>query len=59
MLNEVYLQGFLAALAAGLVTGVGGFCIFFKKHYLKPCNTAVLEMITIYLNFSPGRLIHL
>lgn len=47
MLNEVYLQGFLAALAAGLVTGVGGFCIFFKKHYLKP-------EINQFLNLAAG-----
>lgn len=44
MLNEVYLQGFLAALAAGLVTGVGGFCIFFKKHYLKPEINQLLNL---------------
>ena len=44
MLNEVYLQGFLAALAAGLVTGVGGFCIFFKRHYLKPEINQLLNL---------------
>lgn len=44
MLNEVFLQGFLAALAAGLVTGVGGFCIFFKKHYLKPEINQLLNL---------------
>ena len=35
MVTSVFMQGFLAALVAGLVTGVGGLCIFFKKHYLK------------------------
>ena len=35
MVNQVFLHGFLAALVAGMVTGVGGFCIFLKKRYLK------------------------
>lgn len=35
MVNQVFMQGLLAALAAGLVTGIGGFMIFLKKRYLK------------------------
>lgn len=35
MMNAVFMQGFLAALVAGLVTGLGGFLIFAKKRYLK------------------------
>lgn len=35
MISQVFLQGFWAALAAGLVTGIGGFGIFLKKRYLK------------------------
>lgn len=31
MVNQVFMQGLLAALAAGLVTGIGGFMIFLKK----------------------------
>ncbi len=34
-MHQLFIQGFLAALAAGLVTGLGGFCIFLKKRYLK------------------------
>ena len=35
MFTDVFMQGFTAALLAGLVTGVGGLCIFLKKRYLK------------------------
>ena len=35
MFNAVFMQGFLAAFVAGLVTGIGGFLIFVKKRYLK------------------------
>ena len=35
MFNSVFVQGFCAALGAGLVTGLGGFLIFVKKRYLK------------------------
>ena len=35
MVNQVFMQGLLAALAAGLVTGIGGFMIFLKRRYLK------------------------
>lgn len=35
MVTNVFIQGFVAALVAGLVTGVGGLCIFLKKRYLK------------------------
>lgn len=35
MITQIFIQGFLAALAAGLVTGLGGFLIFVKKRYLK------------------------
>lgn len=32
MVNDVFIQGFTAALIAGLITGVGGFMIFLKKN---------------------------
>ena len=32
-MNDVFLQGFCASLIAGLVTGLGGLCIFIKKRY--------------------------
>lgn len=35
MFTEVFMQGFMAALMAGLFTGIGGICIFLKKKYLK------------------------
>ncbi len=47
MINQIFLHGFLAALAAGMVTGLGGFCIFFKKRYLK-------SEINMLLNIAAG-----
>lgn len=47
MINQVFLHGFLAALGAGMVTGVGGFCIFLKKRYLK-------AEINMLLNVAAG-----
>ena len=47
MVNQVFLHGFLAALVAGMVTGVGGFCIFLKKRYLK-------AEINMLLNVAAG-----
>lgn len=47
MINSVFMQGFVAALAAGLVTGVGGFLIFLKKRYLK-------AEINLLLNLAAG-----
>lgn len=35
MFTEVFIKGFVAALLAGLITGVGGLCIFLKKRYMK------------------------
>lgn len=47
MLSSVFIQGFVASLVAGLVTGAGGLCIFFKKRYLK-------SEINQFLNFAAG-----
>lgn len=47
MINEVFMQGFLASLVAGLVTGVGGFMIFLKKKYTR-------ENINVLLNIAAG-----
>ena len=47
MINEVFLRGFEAALIAGLITGLGGFCIFLKKRYLK-------TEINLLLNLAAG-----
>lgn len=44
---EVFVQGLLAALAAGAFTGLGGLCIFLKKRYLK-------SEINIFLNLAAG-----
>jgi ZIP family zinc transporter len=35
MLSAVFVNGFWAACGAGVVTGLGGLCIFLKKRYLK------------------------
>lgn len=35
MFTNVFIQGFVAALIAGLITGVGGLGIFLKKRYVK------------------------
>lgn len=35
MFSQVFMQGFVASLLAGMVTGIGGLCIFLKKRYLK------------------------
>lgn len=43
----IFMQGFLASLAAGIVTGIGGLCIFLKKRYLK-------ADINQLLNFAAG-----
>ena len=45
--SQVFMQGFLAALGAGLVTGIGGLCIFLKKRYLK-------AEINQFLNLAAG-----
>ena len=44
---SVFMEGFLAAVAAGLVTGLGGLCIFLKKRYLK-------SEINQFLNLAAG-----
>lgn len=46
-MTEVFWQGMLAATIAGLVTGVGGFMIFLKKHYSQ-------ENINFMLNIAAG-----
>ncbi|MBQ9732285.1 MAG: ZIP family metal transporter [Alphaproteobacteria bacterium] len=46
-MNDVFLQGFCASLIAGLVTGLGGLCIFIKKRYLK-------SDINMLLNIAAG-----
>ncbi len=35
MLTATFADGFIASLIAGLITGIGGLCIFLKKRYLK------------------------
>lgn len=47
MFNDVFVQGMLASLIAGLVTGVGGFMIFLKKKYSQ-------ENINFMLNLAAG-----
>lgn len=47
MMEDTFSQGFLAALFAGLVTGVGGLGIFLKKRYLK-------SQINQLLNIAAG-----
>ena len=34
-MSGIFVNGFVASLIAGLITGVGGLCIFFKKRYYK------------------------
>lgn len=46
-MNEVFMNGFLASLLAGLVTGVGGLCVFVKKRYYK-------AEINLLLNIAAG-----
>ena len=46
-MEDTFSQGFLAALLAGLVTGVGGLGIFLKKRYLK-------SQINQLLNIAAG-----
>ncbi len=46
-MGSLEMQGFLAALGAGLITGVGGLCIFLKKRYLK-------SEINFFLNLAAG-----
>ena len=46
-MSEVFIHGFLAALVAGLVTGIGGLCVFIKKHYYK-------SEINLLLNIAAG-----
>lgn len=46
-MSEVFMQGLLASVIAGLVTGIGGFMIFLKKKYTK-------ENINIMLNIAAG-----
>lgn len=47
MITEVFWQGLLASTIAGLVTGFGGFMVYFKKHYTR-------ENINIMLNVAAG-----
>jgi len=47
MINQVFLHGFFAALIAGLITGLGGLCIFFKKRYFE-------AEISMLLNVAAG-----
>ena len=46
-MSEVFIHGFLAALVAGLVTGIGGLCVFVKKRYYK-------AEINLLLNVAAG-----
>lgn len=47
MINDVFVQGMVASLIAGLVTGLGGFMIFLKKHYSQ-------DNINFMLNLAAG-----
>lgn len=47
MVENTFIEGFLAALLAGLITGVGGLGIFLKKRYLK-------SQINQLLNIAAG-----
>lgn len=46
-MGDVFVQGLLASLVAGLVTGVGGFLIFVKKKYSQ-------DEINCMLNLAAG-----
>ena len=50
MISQEFIDGFVAALTAGLITGVGGFLIFLKKRYLK-------AEINLLLNLAAGVMI--
>lgn len=47
MITNVFVEGFLASLVAGLITGVGGFMIFLKKKYTQ-------DNINFMLNLAAG-----
>lgn len=47
MITSVFMQGFIASLIAGLITGVGGFMIFLKKKYSQ-------DNINFMLNIAAG-----
>lgn len=47
MINEAFVQGFIASLIAGAITGIGGLGIFVKKRYLK-------SQINQLLNIAAG-----
>ena len=47
MFNEIFVQGMLASLIAGVITGVGGFMIFLKRKYSQ-------ENINFMLNLAAG-----
>lgn len=47
MFDGVFMQGLLASIVAGLVTGVGGFMIFLKKKYSQ-------DDINFMLNLAAG-----
>ena len=46
-MSGFFTEGFLAAVLAGLVTGVGGFLTFFKSSYSK-------DDINLMLNIAAG-----
>ncbi len=47
MFSSVFIQGFLASLGAGFITGVGGFMIFLKRRYSQ-------KDINFMLNLAAG-----
>ena len=51
MVTQVFLNGFLAALFAGFMTGVGGLCIFLKKRYSKTQINMLLNLL-FYFTFT-------
>ena len=46
-MSEVFIHGFLASLLAGMVTGIGGLCVFIKRRYYK-------SEINLLLNIAAG-----
>ena len=47
LISTSFLGGFMASFIAGIFTGLGGFCIFWKKKYSK-------DNINIMLNIAAG-----
>ncbi|MBE6443059.1 MAG: ZIP family metal transporter [Alphaproteobacteria bacterium] len=44
MITDTFVNGFIASLIAGMITGIGGLCIFLKKRYLKSDINQLLNL---------------